>query len=219
MSVKSFVFAAGLAVLCAGFLAASTVAVEPGHFTVNLNDDCSTDPTNPACSVTDGSGGWGSETLFTDQVNTITSTRGFTASICSDTDANNPNGDEPDCDNDPSIRLNAGGGSISFPPSFNANENGGGIFDFQNNTGAPFTDILFITNFVSGNSYTCASDMFSFCGFQIVQPPNGPTQLEILFINGSIPIASPEPSQYLFLLIAAVAVVVIHRVRSRRVSA
>lgn len=205
MRAKHLVLATGFALLCAGWVQADSIV--PGHFTVDLNDMPGVDQ-----------GGWGAETLFTDTVNTITSTRGFTANICVDTDASEPNGDEPDCDDDPHMVVNNGGHSEPFPSSFNADENGGGIFDFQNDSGSPYTDILFTTTFVPGKSYTCASDIFSFCGFEVIHEANGPDQLEILFIGGSVPVATPEPSEYLFILVASGAVALVHRLRSRRAS-
>jgi len=208
MGVKRFVLAAAFALLGAAWVRADTT--QPGHFIVDLNNVPGTDL-----------GGWGAETLFTDTVNTINSTKGFTANICVDSDAGNPNGDEPDCDNDPRMSVNSGGASMPFPSSFNADANGGGTFDFQNNGNAPITDILFTTTFVPTDSYTCESgqptDIFQFCGFQIVNQ-GGVQKIEILFDNGTIPIAAPEPSQY-WLLLACVAVAVVHQLRSRRRSA
>jgi hypothetical protein len=200
MNVKRFLLAAGFALLCAGWAQASTVA--PGHFTVELND----------VEGVDG-GGWGSNTLFTDTVNTVSSTRGFTSTVCVDPDYDN------DCDRprDPRMVVNNAGASIPFPSSFNSDEAGGGLFDFQNNSGSPITDILFITAFHDGQEYTCASDIFLFCGFKVVNM-GGHQELEILFVHGSIA-SIPEPSEYLFLLIACAAVVVVYRLRSRRVPA
>lgn len=204
MSAKHFVLAVGFALLCAALAQASTVT-EPGHFIVDLN--------NPGQGV----GGWDPLQLFTDTVNTLNSSVGFTPTICVDSDAGEPNGDDPDCDNnDPSIRVNNGGGSSPFPPSFNAEADGGGTFDFQNDTSSPFKDILFVTNFDPNKTYTCASDIYSFCGFEIVPQNGGPAQLDVLFIGGSIPVANPEPSEYLVLLIGAAAIAIVHRARSRR---
>jgi hypothetical protein len=204
MGVKRFVLATGFALLFAVWVQADTI--QPGHFTVDLNDLPGVD-----------SGGWGAETLFTDTVNTVSSTRGFTASICVDTDSGHPDRDDPDCDNDPHMTVNNGGASSPFPSSFNADENGGGLFDFQNDSNSPYTDILFTTTYVAGNSYSCASDIFSFCGFQVIHEQHGPDQLEILFVGGRIADV-PEPSEYLFLLLACAVVAVVHRLRSRRVS-
>jgi hypothetical protein len=206
MGVKGFVFALGFVLFCGGLAQADSIV--PGHFTVDLNDVPGID-----------AGGWGVETLFTDTVDTLKSSKGFVANICNDSDAGEPNGDEPDCDNDPHMTVNNGGASSPFPTSFNSDENGGGLFDFQNDSGQPFTDILFTTTFVPGDSYTCASNIFSFCGFKIIPETNGPDQLQILFIGGTIAVASPEPAEYWFLLIACAIAVVFHRLRSRRVSA
>lgn len=208
MSVKRFLLVTGFALLCGGWAHATTIV--PGHFIVDLNDMLGTD-----------SGGWGSGTSFTDTVNTITSTRGFVATTCFDTDANSPNGDEPDCDNDPRISVYGGGASMPFPTSFSSDENGGGTFDFQNDGTSPITDILFTTNFVPGDSYTCSTgspmdQIFAFCGFKIVDI-GGVEKLEILFDKGSIP-SVPEPAEYLPLLIAGSALVLVHHLRFRRVS-
>jgi len=207
MGVKHFLSATGFALLFAGWVQASTIT-EPGHFIVDLNDVPGVD-----------SGGWGAETLFTDLVNTINSSKGFTQSICVDTDSDHPNSDDPDCEGDPRMAVNGGGGSIPFPSSFNADENGGGAFSFFNNTNSPFTDILFTTVFNANQTYTCASDIYNFCGFQVIHQMNGADQLEILFIGGTIPVATPEPSEYSFLLGMCAAIAVVHRLRSQRVSA
>lgn len=182
--------------------------IEPGHFIVNLNDDCSTDPSNPDCSNMDGTGGWTPDSTITDQINPGISTRGFTASMCVDPDNDN------DCDrSDPSIRINPGGGSSPFPGSFTVDDSGGGIFDFQNDTGSPFTELLFITNYISDGTYTCTgTSFFTFCGFKIITNQQGQKEIEILFANGSIPTAStPEPAEYFFLLGACAAVLVLRR--------
>jgi hypothetical protein len=202
MNAKRLLLVTVFALLWASRAHASTI---PGHFIVDLNDVFGVD-----------GGGWGANTLFTDTVNTIHSTNGFNPSICVDTDANAPNGDEPDCDSDPSIHINNGGGSVPLPGSFHSDGNGGGSFEFQNDGNSPITDILIITNFKPGNSYTCDSDIFKFCGFEIVNQ-GGTEKLEALFDNGSIPNV-PEPSEYLILLIGCAAIAVAHRVRSTRVS-
>jgi hypothetical protein len=215
MGVKPFLLSTGFALLCACCAPADTIT-EPGHFTVNLNYNCGTDP---YCQNPNGAGGWGDNTLFTDTVNTVTSTSGFTQGVCV------PDRDQDDCGgssavgNDPRIRLDNGGGSSPFPSSFNADEKGGGLFDFQNDSNAPYTDVLFTTNFVGTETYSCASGVYSFCGFDVIHEMNGPDQLEILFIGGSIPSAVPEPSPGLFLLVAGTAAIWVHRGRSRRISA
>jgi hypothetical protein len=199
MSVKGLILAVGCALLCSGWAKASAIT-EPGHFIVDLDDVFGVD-----------SGGWGAETLFTDTVNTVTSTRGFTQNICIDPDNDN------DCDKDPRMEVYQGGASSPFPASFSSDENGGGTFDFQNDGPAPITDILFMTKFVPGKSYTCASpDIFSFCGFRVVDI-GGKEELEILFDKGTIP-NIPEPAEYLPLLVASAAVAFAHQRRSRRVS-
>jgi len=217
MGVRTLLFATVFALLCACWAPADTIT-EPGHFTVNLNDNCSIDPNNPDCGNTGGTGGWGSNTLFTDMVNTVTSTSGFTEGMCV------PDSDHDDCvngsassvlENDPSIRLDNGGGSSPFPSSFLSDEAGGGLFDYQNDSNSPYKDVLFTTNFVGTETYTCASTIYAFCGFDVIHEKTGSDQLEVLFIEGSIPSAVPEPSLDLFLLVAGVAAVVLHRRRAR----
>lgn len=211
---SNLILLAGLAIgfVSLGASRARASTIEPGHFIVNLNDDCSTDPTNPECTVTDDpTGGWAANSTFTDEVNPGISTRGFTESACVDPDH------DGDCDRyDPSIRINPGGGSSPFPSSFMVDENGGGIFDFQNDTNSPFTELLFITDYMPDGEYTCASTIFSFCGFKIINH-DGNEELEVLFDNGSIPSAIPEPAEYFF-LVGACAAVVLRRLRSRGVS-
>ena len=204
MSVKRFLLVTGFALLCAGWAHATTIV--PGHFIVDLNDVLGTD-----------SGGWGSDTLFTDTINTVSSIRGFVQSMCVDPDNDN------DCDKawDPRISVYGGGASMPFTTSFSSDENGGGTLDFQNDGTSPITDILFMTNFVPGDDYTCSTgsptvQIFAFCGFKVVDI-GGVEKLEILFDKGSIP-SVPEPAEYLPLLLACSALVVVHRLRRRRVS-
>jgi hypothetical protein len=193
----NFLLVTGFALLSAGWVQASVFIPNPGHFTVDLNDITGTD-----------GGGWGAGTLFTDSVNTGDSTDGFLQNICV---AN----ENQQCSSDPRMVTNGGGASIPFPSSFNADANGGGFFDFENDGPAPTTDILFVTNFVQNQTYNCASDIFRFCGFDVVQGGNG-RELEILFTSGTIPVATPEPSEYVFLLATCAACAVVHRWRSRR---
>ena len=111
------------------------------------------------------------------------------------------------------ILVNKGGHSRKFGPTFQADQNGGGILDFFDG-GPPITDILITTNLIFDDTYVCGSDIFSFCGFK-----NGNGKLEILFTSGTIPTATPEPSQGILLLIFFSALLVAHRIRSRKVSA
>jgi len=214
MGAKHLLSAIVFALLCAVLVRADGIT-EPGHFIINLNDDCSTEPTSPDCTVTDGSGGWGADTVFTDVVNTVTSTEGFIEGVlyCGD-----PPGNHNAVSSDPSIRLDAAGGSIAFPASFMSDEEGGGILDFQNDSGSPYKDILITTNFLAGQVYTCSSDIYAFCGFDVIHENNGPNKFEILFADGTIPIATPEPSQYISLLIAFGAVVAVYRLRAQAAS-
>jgi hypothetical protein len=199
MNVKRFLLVIGLALMCSSWVYASTVV--PGHFVVDLNDVTGVD-----------GGGWGANTLFTDTVNTVTSTNGFNQSVCLDPDTGEA---VEDCDGgDPRMGVNSGGASVPFPTSFNADGKGGGVFDFQNDGNKPITDILFVAPFNPNNSYSCDSNIFAFCGFKIVNQ-GGNQKLDILFVNGSIANV-PEPSEFLFLLGACAAVAVAHRLRSQR---
>jgi len=143
---------------------------------------------------------------------------GLSGNICVDSDANEPNADEPDCDNDPSIRVLNGGASTGVTGPFSLSPvNGGGIFDYQNDTGAPIEELMFETTYVSGDSYTCstAGGPFAHCGFLIVGDP----MIEAFFYGGAGIPPVPEPSEYLFLLGACAAVAVLHRLRSRKPAA
>jgi hypothetical protein len=236
MSAKRFALGLAFALVFAVRVHADT---EPGHFIVNLQDDCSNlteYETNPVCTVssTDTSafdGGWGDAT-FTTEVSDVPagspgsiSTAGFTTDGSCDT-----NGDDHDhwfwfwwwpghrfsgngCDNDPSIRVDPGGGSSPFPSTFGS-INGGGVFDYQDDTPSPFDEVEFITKLVEGEDYTCASTIFAECGFKAI---DNNTELEILFWDGSIPAVTevPEPAS-LVLLFGCIAVAGIHRVRSGR---
>ena len=119
------------------------------------------------------------------------------------------------CDDstDPSIRINPGGKSDPFPNSFQA-INGGGIFDYQNDSGKTIDEILFTTTFVPGDPYTCYADptLFSTCGFKIEG-----NQLDILFYGGpGIPPATTVPEPASFVLLFGCAAVTAIRLRSRR---
>ncbi len=188
---------AGIALLGASWAKADTI---PGHFFIDLNN---------FFSLTNDVGGWGAGNGFTDVVNTVTSTRGFTqGSFC-------PQNEQGNCDEDPYIFVGAGGHSSPFGTSFSADANGGGILDYFNGGTSPITDILITTDLNPNGIYHCSSDIFAFCGFK---DPPGQT-LEILFFNGTIPVATPEPVSTVFLLIACAALLGARRFRSQKVSA
>jgi hypothetical protein len=192
---------AGFALLGAAWARADSIPI-PGHFTINLNDLGQTDK-----------GGWGANNFFSDTVSTVVGHPGFKRGSF-----NHCHGEveeEVGCD-DPYISINKGGHSRPFGHTFHADQNGGGILDFLD-VGPPITDILITTNFIFGDTvdtYVCDSDIFMFCGFK-----NDNGKLEILFTSGTIPTATPEPSQGILLLIFFGALLVVHRIRSRKVSA
>lgn len=171
----------------------------PGHFIVDLNDVPNID-----------SGGWQGST-FTDSVNQ------------SGVTSNDPDFNSgtffcftPGCEEDPSIRINLGGNSLPFPSPFGADENGGGVFSFFNPGPGPITNILFVTNLITGVTYNCnGGPIFSICGFEA--KPDG--SLLILFEQGTgtgIPVASevPEPAQALPVLLAFAGIAALRRKRS-----
>jgi len=169
------------------------------HFTLNLND-CIVEgntcvfPTDP-----NGFGSWESGQSFTDLINTGESTDGFSQNTF----------DCPEC-GDPSMIINKGGKSTPFPSSFSANENGGGFLDFFNGTGVTIRDILIQTSFDSSKSYSCASDIFAFCGFAV----DG-SELDILYTQGAIdPV--PEPASVILVGTGLGAILWSRRKRARR---
>jgi len=201
-------FASG-GILCALVLMGAGSAQADGlpdpHFTINLNNcvfvgNTCVFPTDP-----NGFGGWAAGQEFTDQINTDMSTEGFSQNSL----------DCSECP-EPSMIVNKGGKSSPFPTSFNANGNGGGFLDFFNGTGQTITDILIQTEFDATQSYSCASDIFAFCGFMV---EDGPPVLDILYSNGNIPPLSdsvPEPTSGVLLLTATGAILLGRKLRSRR---
>ena len=188
----------GVLVLMSASSARGSIFVPDPHFTINLNDcviegNTCVFPTDP-----DAAGGWASGQFFTDEINTGLSTDGFSEESF----------DCSDCD--PSMIINKGGKSSPFPPSFNANENGGGFLDFFNGSGVTITDILIQTEFDSSKSYTCSSNIFAFCGFS-----EDSGVLSILYSQGDIPPA-PEPASVVLVATAAGAILLSRRKRSRR---
>ncbi|HUJ21109.1 MAG TPA: PEP-CTERM sorting domain-containing protein [Bryobacteraceae bacterium] len=182
-------------------------------FTINLNTctpgfpDCSTTSTDP-----NGSGDWEPGQDFTTEFNVEESTEGFTENQFTPPTCRH----HWHCYDDPSMIVNKGGHSVPFPPEsgeISANENGGGFFDFFNNTGGPIDNLFFTTPINPSLTYTCQSDIFQFCGFM----QEGST-LDILFANPIDPIPPvPEPSTGILFLTAAGALIAGRKVRSRRV--
>lgn len=127
---------------------------------------------------------------------------------------------------DPAVRLNNNGKSQSENGefTFQADEEGnlnGAASDFAN-TGPPITEALIITTLGSDQMnklFTCnGGSLFSECGFMDPQT-NAGDELEILFIQGTgtgIPTAVPEPSQWIFLLVACAGLVAVKATRVRR---
>ena len=160
-----------------------------------------------------GCGGWfeqdGAPSSFTDAVNTVNPSDNYEFSqgtfICDDA---------YDCYDDPKIQIKPGG-DAPFPGPFSADASGGGIFDFNNDTTSPFSSITFFTPLNPNVTYSCSSPIYNFCGFQAIDYD---TVLEIVFDNAATS-AVPEPSEYLFFLVAGAAIAVAHRLRSRRKSA
>jgi len=189
----------GVLLLLSAPRAEASLVVPVSHFTLNLNDciiegNTCVFPTDP-----DGSGSWEPGQFFTDSINTGTSTDGFTEGSF----------DCPDC-GDPSMIVNKGGKSTPFPPSFSANENGGGFLDFFNGAGVPIRDILIQTPFDSTKSYSCSSDIFAFCGFAV----ENDAVLDILYTQGTISV--PEPGSIILVGTGLSAFFWSRRRRSRR---
>ncbi len=193
----------------------------PGHFIINLNDNCSVDPSNPDCSNVNGTGGWGANNSFSDTVNTGDSTSGFQNNFTCSDDRQWfwwwwQNHNQNDCDPDPSIKWGTGGASGAFPTTFSADGSGGGILDFYNGSGTTIHDVFITTNLVAGVTYTCdGGGVFSFCGFEALD--NG-KELGILFSGGDIP-SVPEPADGIIVLAGFAAIAVGHRLRSRQSAA
>ncbi len=121
--------------------------------------------------------------------------------------------------NDPSIRINSGGGSTpeSGTFTFNSNQADGNGNLFFENTGPTITSIeivTFLTPDEIGADFECSGgDLFQNCGF--VDPPE---ELDIYFWNpytNGIPSAVPEPSQGIILLIGIAGMVILLRARKK----
>lgn len=126
---------------------------------------------------------------------------------------------------DPSIRINTGGGSIPiYSPDFTFNSNqvdGNGNVFFDNMSGTAFSSVEITTILTPDESnpntqFECSGgDLFQSCGFVDPPTPNG-EELDIYFYNpyGNGIISTPEPGQWIVLLIGCAAMFLI---RARKV--
>jgi hypothetical protein len=192
--------------LSTGWLHADPLPPTPGHFVINLNDDDSNN--------TEGSGGWGSGTVFHGTVNPEAPDGGF------------PTGQAVSChanswghvychvveiydDYDPHAGTKLGGLSPAIGETFTITSNtaGGGAFDFQNQLGHPITSLeldVKLPDPAAGQTetFTCnGGDAFGTCGF-IIAP--GDLHVLAFFSDGYIP-SVPEPSTWILLGSATVA--------------
>ena len=128
---------------------------------------------------------------------------------------------------DASIRINSGGGSPPIPGEFTFNsdqaDENGDIF-FQNDSGFLFStvEIQVILNADEVNDpFSCfGGNIFQKCGF-LLNDNQGTETLDTFFYDaftsgGGIPTATPEPSQWIILILAFLAII---GVRSRKVVA
>jgi len=121
------------------------------------------------------------------------------------------------CD-DPNIKANLGGDPTDITgsdiPDITSGDTGTNTNAYQNDSGTPINSILLTLTSNGGmlepnqddEVFTCSSDIFQNCGFYN-------DQFEVAFWNPinngiGIPSAAPEPSEWIFLLIAAAAIVV-----------
>jgi len=187
MRAKPFLVLTGFALLCAGWANAATIPPPSPYFTITLT-------------------GWDDDESFDAVSNSTFSKKeeaGYSQNILC------PSNDWECICHDPHAVLNGGGDPIDFDGSytFTADANGDVTLDFENF--GPNIETFLITTTITkaqeGETFTCSSDLFAFCGFKDPPGSNGET-LDILFTNpinpGGIPSAVPEPAQYGVLLIA-----------------
>jgi|ERR1700722_10500334 len=204
MSVKRFLLVTGFALLCTGLAQAATLPPPSPYFTVTMT-------------------GWAPDESFLATSNstfTLSEEDGYTQNMLCP-----PNDWECKC-YDPRSTLNGGGDPIDFDGSygFTTNANGDATLQFLNV--GPNIETFLITTTITeaqeGETFTCSSNLFEFCGFKDPPGASGET-LDILFTDpvnpGGIPTATPEPAQYALLLIAFGGIVVAHRIRSQRATA
>ncbi len=135
-----------------------------------------------------------------------------------------------DC-GDASIRIDNGGGSTGEDGDFTFNSGPGGTCGpnaptlaceilYFDNEGPPITSILITTilptsELGENNDYSCdGGALFQSCGFTITDPPDEPTEtLNIYFYNpysaDGIVTATPEPSQWIILLLAFAGIIAV----------
>jgi hypothetical protein len=125
---------------------------------------------------------------------------------------------------DASIRINSGGGSPPIPGEFTFNSDqvdaNGDIF-FQNDSGVLFSTVEITVTLNAdevNDPFSCfGGNIFQQCGF-LLNNNQGIETLDTFFYNpftqgGGIPSATPEPSQWIILMLAFLAIIV---VRSRK---
>lgn len=205
MGVRQFAFAVGLSVLCASGIRASMYQPPPDD-TFNLD-----------FSAGDG-GSWepgasfdatGSSTWSSSEENGYTPTQ-----FCAD-------GDWERCICDPGVKADVPDQPPPIPFDITTTFTIGsdGTFDQDYiNIGPNIETLIFTTtDFKTDETYTCSSDFFQFCGFKTYE---GTLYIEFgdpINSNG-ITTATPEPRQYLWLILAAAGLIAVRRYRSRSAS-
>ncbi len=201
MSVKRFLLATGFALLCTGLAQADSVPPPSPYFTVTMT-------------------GWAPDESFLATSNSTyirSEEDGYTQNkLC-------PSDDWECRCYDPRSTLNGAGDPIDFDGSYSFSTNAEGDATLQFLNVGPNIETFLITTTITqaqeGETFTCSSNLFAFCGFKDPPGASGET-LDILFTDpvnaGGIPTATPEPAQYALLLIAFAGIVVAHRIRSQR---
>ena len=116
---------------------------------------------------------------------------------------------------DASIRIDSGGGSTGESGDFEFTSGDGTETLYFDNEGQPITSIMISTTlFADENNdfFSCdGGNLFQSCGFVLTDPPTGDT-LDIYFYNpytsNGIPSVTPEPSQWIILLLAFAGIIV-----------
>jgi hypothetical protein len=212
MKLNRLLLLTALSLLAAGLSRADLVDV-----VVDLND-------NPP---TDG-GSWGSGQQFNVTTNPDSTTDGYYQNgICTSQDGYDVSISgydseyDGDCGlSDASIRVNTGTDAPGFPTMFSSDGNGGGVFGPYDADGV--NSILFTTTYsksdpiFDGGDFQCSSNYYSFCGFEISDPPAGET-ISVLFAE-PIPTAVPEPTYSAVFLTASGLLIWVRKARrSKRV--
>lgn len=131
---------------------------------------------------------------------------------------------------DASIRIDNGGGSTGEDGNFSFNSGPAGTCGpnaptlacetlFFDNEGEPITSILITTILPTSelgqfNDYSCdGGALFQSCGFTITDPPGDTETLNIYFYNpfiaNGIITATPEPSQWIVLVLAFAGIIAV----------